>query len=616
MKNTNNRSGSVSAVTTKETNLKVFGNKDVAEMSIEVIEDLLDKEKGPVRPYTDGDIIQRFKYFLSEEYDPNSFVLQIDRKKGIVYAAPIDVSLSKKERLESDFVSGKEVDSKEYCSLCKKYMNPDNSVAVPGGVTCNGIFASCGAIPCKYFEKKSEMVAPIEPVLGHAIYNCSWYSALSEEQNGTYNVIAKDEYPHKDIVVATNSEQHLATHICKTHNDWLKFKQKNGEKKVAKNNLRRAERLSWRMKTFKNAFKLIQKNNYLGFDSIKVWAEQNEDDVNQWIFTKWLKNSFNYEDWTWFYNNRGTSLQTIPSNEYFEICDSCEFIDYFQFGNHKTMNGVPEEEWDSYTLHDEYESKLFADGKAYTAALILEKMFDFAEDYVKNTGWITAEMADKYHIDLKLVSSDSLKGIQKALVTASVVAGEELSKETREEVLKKIINPARHACMDALKDESHDKPAEENSELKDSNVNPKLCEVDPLYRNASKRFKSMFAEEKKKEEKVADIEKRIDGLEKMVRDIWENVCADKQPTPYTEAPSHGSSSSADEWNKADGVETWNDEDYTLPTEIINKKPVLKRQTCPRCKKSKEGCEFYDKGTCRGIVYPTYPPQYDPCVFEK
>ena len=36
--------------------------------------------------------------------------------------------------------------------------------------------------------------------------------------------------------------------------------------------------------------------------------------------------------------------------------------------------------------------------------------------------------------------------------------------------------------------------------------------------------------------------------------------------------------------------------------------------CPRCKASATGCEFLDNGVCTGIVYPTNPPQYDPCVF--
>ena len=39
------------------------------------------------------------------------------------------------------------------------------------------------------------------------------------------------------------------------------------------------------------------------------------------------------------------------------------------------------------------------------------------------------------------------------------------------------------------------------------------------------------------------------------------------------------------------------------------------RSCPRCKQSKDGCEYYDSGTCRGMAYPTYPPKYDPCVFE-
>ncbi len=41
-------------------------------------------------------------------------------------------------------------------------------------------------------------------------------------------------------------------------------------------------------------------------------------------------------------------------------------------------------------------------------------------------------------------------------------------------------------------------------------------------------------------------------------------------------------------------------------------PVAKN--CPRCKSTSAGCEFFDNGICRGVVYPTYPPQYDKCVF--
>lgn len=41
-----------------------------------------------------------------------------------------------------------------------------------------------------------------------------------------------------------------------------------------------------------------------------------------------------------------------------------------------------------------------------------------------------------------------------------------------------------------------------------------------------------------------------------------------------------------------------------------------KKICRRCKQCKDGCEFYDKGICRGICYPTYPPQYDKCEFDK
>ena len=49
---------------------------------------------------------------------------------------------------------------------------------------------------------------------------------------------------------------------------------------------------------------------------------------------------------------------------------------------------------------------------------------------------------------------------------------------------------------------------------------------------------------------------------------------------------------------------------------ISSVPNTNRKTCRRCKQCKDGCEFYDKGICRGIVYPTYPPQYDKCEFDK
>ena len=42
-----------------------------------------------------------------------------------------------------------------------------------------------------------------------------------------------------------------------------------------------------------------------------------------------------------------------------------------------------------------------------------------------------------------------------------------------------------------------------------------------------------------------------------------------------------------------------------------------RQCCPRCKSTREGCEFLQgNGECHGIVYPTYPPQYPRCVYDR
>lgn len=465
MKNTNNRSGSVSAVTTKETKMKAFSNKDVAEMSIEMIEDLLDTEKGPIRPYRDEDLKNRAKEFLSEEYQSNSFEMKIDRKKGIVWAVPVS---NKKETIENDFKNGKEVDSKEYCSLCKKYMKPDNSVAVSGGVTCNGIFASCGEIPCKHFEPDSYTDTHNRwPALTNAFNKAleyDWTFHATNENDFVITVLDPDGW--EPIVAKT--DKFLAEHICKTHNDWLAFKQKNGEKKIKKGNLRRLKNLAWRMKTFRQAFQIIQKNNYLGFDSIKIWTEQNEDYINRWIFTKWLKRSNNYEDFVWFLQNlqnRDTFIHKLPPLELSEICENCQNIDYFRFHIITSEVRIPEGEWDSYTFHQEYESKLFADGKDFTAALVLEKMFNFAEDYVKHNGYITAEMADKYHIDLHLVKVNA----------DSDVLLDKMDPETANRVRK------------IVEDNGSSNPKEEN------------------------------------------LEQRVDNLEKMVKDIWENVCADKKP---------------------------------------------------------------------------------------
>ncbi len=299
-----------------------------------------------------------------------------------------------------------------------------------------------------------------------------WTFHATNENDFVITVLDPDGW--EPIVAKT--DKFLAEHICKIHNDWLNFKMKSGEKKVKKGNLRRLKNLAWRMKTFRDAFKLINKNRYLGFDSIKIWIEQNEDDVNQWIFTKWLKNSSNYEEWTWFFHNQGNFIHSIAPDEYSEICEACQDINYFQFGKDKSMNGVPEGEWDSYTFHQEYESKLFADGKNFTAALVLEKMFEFAEEYVKHSGWITGEMADKYHIDLKLVETNS-----------------------DFDVLLDKMDPATANCVRKIVEESDNKFFEKNPELNGEDIN----------------FKK-------------PLEKRVDDLEKMVKDIWTNVCADKR----------------------------------------------------------------------------------------
>lgn len=325
-------------------------------------------------------------------------------------------------------------------------------------------------------ETKQQEEHAYGEVIERAIQNSPWRFSPSKNWKYSYSIVTPNEDQDGSILIADKLDSAVAEHICKVHNDWRNFKIKNGEKKTKKGNLRRLENLAWRMKTFKKAFKVIEKNNYLGFDSIKIWIEQHEDDVNMWIFTKWLKNSSNYEDWTRFFNNQGNFLQNIAPNEYSEICDSCQFIDYFRFGNNRSMNGIPEGDWDSYTFHQEYESKLFADGKDFTAALVLEKMFDFAEEYVKNTGWITAEMAGKYHIDLHLVDSDA----------DSDVLLDKMDPDTANRV-RKII------------EESDDKLFEKHPELKGEDVN----------------FKK-------------PLEQRVDNLEKMVKDIWTNVCADKR----------------------------------------------------------------------------------------
>ena len=41
-----------------------------------------------------------------------------------------------------------------------------------------------------------------------------------------------------------------------------------------------------------------------------------------------------------------------------------------------------------------------------------------------------------------------------------------------------------------------------------------------------------------------------------------------------------------------------------------------KKICRRCKQCKDSCEFYDKGICRGIIYPMNPPKYGKCEFDE
>ena len=40
-----------------------------------------------------------------------------------------------------------------------------------------------------------------------------------------------------------------------------------------------------------------------------------------------------------------------------------------------------------------------------------------------------------------------------------------------------------------------------------------------------------------------------------------------------------------------------------------------KNNCARNQNSKGGCEFYDNGICRGVVFTSYPPQYKKCAFD-
>lgn len=55
---------------------------------------------------------------------------------------------------------------------------------------------------------------------------------------------------------------------------------------------------------------------------------------------------------------------------------------------------------------------------------------------------------------------------------------------------------------------------------------------------------------------------------------------------------------------------WMDKDIYTPNTELETKPI-----CPRCQSSPAGCPYLDNGICKAVVFPTFPPQYDPCVFS-
>ena len=81
-----------------------------------------------------------------------------------------------------------------------------------------------------------------------------------------------------------------------------------------------------------------------------------------------------------------------------------------------------------------------------------------------------------------------------------------------------------------------------------------------------------------------------------------------QPLPPKKIECDGTGSCSPD--KGDGGKI---EDNQMPSSEFD----ALRQSCPRCKSKREGCEFLQgDGECHGIVYPTYPPQYPKCVYDK
>ena len=68
----------------------------------------------------------------------------------------------------------------------------------------------------------------------------------------------------------------------------------------------------------------------------------------------------------------------------------------------------------------------------------------------------------------------------------------------------------------------------------------------------------------------------------------------------------------------EGVSAWNGDGSKKlePVEAVKIEPVKHEKVCRRGKASCEGCEWLDGKICRGIVFPTDPPQYPECEFKK
>lgn len=66
------------------------------------------------------------------------------------------------------------------------------------------------------------------------------------------------------------------------------------------------------------------------------------------------------------------------------------------------------------------------------------------------------------------------------------------------------------------------------------------------------------------------------------------------------------------------VSVWNGDGRKKlkPVDDAKIEPVKHEKTCRCGRTSNEGCAFYDKGICRGLCHPTYPPQYPECEFNK